>query len=61
MDLVAQLTHEQGTATVLVTHDLVHRAALDRLVTVVDGRITDIDASGLGLRVPQEWPSTSPA
>ncbi|MFT2753341.1 ABC transporter ATP-binding protein [Clavibacter sp. Sh2088] len=44
MDLVARLTHEQGTATLLVTHDLVHRAALDRLVTVVDGRVTGIDA-----------------
>ena len=39
MDLVARLTHERGTATLLVTHDLVHRDALDELVTVVDGRI----------------------
>ncbi len=39
MDLIAQLSHQRGTATLLVTHDLVHRAALDRLVTVVDGRI----------------------
>lgn len=39
MDLIAQLTHERGTATLLVTHDLVHRRALDRLVTVVDGRL----------------------
>ena len=41
MALIARLTHEQGTATMLVTHDLVHRDALDRLVTVVDGRLTD--------------------
>lgn len=41
MALIARLTHEQGTATMLVTHDLVHRHALDRLVTVVDGRLTD--------------------
>jgi putative ABC transport system ATP-binding protein len=39
MDLVARLTHERGTATLLVTHDLVHRDALDQLVSVVDGRI----------------------
>ncbi|MBP2456496.1 putative ABC transport system ATP-binding protein [Clavibacter michiganensis] len=46
MDLIAQLTHGQGTATLLVTHDLVHRAALDRLVTVVDGRIADVEEAG---------------
>jgi len=46
MELIAQLSHEQGTATLLVTHDLVHRAALDRLVTVVDGRIVADDADG---------------
>jgi putative ABC transport system ATP-binding protein len=59
MDLVARLTHEQGTATLLVTHDLVHRAALDRLVTVVDGRIADIDATGLGQSVPRTAYSTT--
>ncbi len=41
MDLIARLTHERGTATLLVTHDLVHRGALDELVTVVDGRVVD--------------------
>ncbi|MBM7387288.1 putative ABC transport system ATP-binding protein [Clavibacter michiganensis] len=46
MDLIAQLTHGQGTATMLVTHDLVHRAALDRLVTVVDGRIAEVTEAG---------------
>lgn len=40
MQLVARLTRERDTATLLVTHDLVHRDALDDLVTVVDGRIT---------------------
>lgn len=39
MQLIARLTHEQDTATLLVTHDLVHRDALDDLITVVDGRI----------------------
>lgn len=40
MALIHRLTHERKTATLLVTHDLVHREALDRLVTVVDGRIS---------------------
>lgn len=40
MQLIARLTHERSTATLLVTHDLVHRDALDDLVTVIDGRIT---------------------
>lgn len=40
MQLIAGLTHERDTATLLVTHDLVHRDALDDLVTVIDGRIT---------------------
>jgi len=44
MDLIARLTHEQGTATMLVTHDLIHRDALDDLITIVDGHITDTDA-----------------
>ncbi|AKK09592.1 ABC transporter ATP-binding protein [Corynebacterium testudinoris] len=38
MELIARLTHERDTATLLVTHDLIHRSALDELVTVVDGR-----------------------
>ncbi|QCR44269.1 ABC transporter ATP-binding protein [Curtobacterium sp. SGAir0471] len=42
MDLIARLTHERGTATLLVTHDLVHRGALDTLVTVVDGRVVTV-------------------
>ena len=41
MDLIARLSHERDTATLLVTHDLVHRGALDELVTVVDGRIVE--------------------
>lgn len=39
MALIARLTRERDTATMLVTHDLVHRATLDELVTVVDGRL----------------------
>lgn len=40
MALIQRLTRERHTSTMLVTHDLVHRGAMDRLVTVVDGRIT---------------------
>ncbi|MDQ1124732.1 ABC transporter ATP-binding protein [Microbacterium trichothecenolyticum] len=38
MALIARLTRERGTATLLVTHDLVHADALDDTVEVVDGR-----------------------
>lgn len=39
MDLIARLTHTQETATLLVTHDLVHSPTLDEIMTVVDGRV----------------------
>lgn len=39
MRLIARLTRERGTATLLVTHDLVHRDGLDELIAVVDGRV----------------------
>ena len=39
MGLISRLTKERGTATLLVTHDLVHRDSLDELVTVVDGAV----------------------
>ncbi|WGD36871.1 ATP-binding cassette domain-containing protein [Lysinibacter sp. HNR] len=41
MQLIARLTHERDIATLLVTHDLVHRDSIDTLVTVVDGRLSD--------------------
>ncbi len=40
MALLSRLTRERGTATLLVTHDLVHAGALDETVDVVDGRAT---------------------
>ncbi|MEX0167591.1 ABC transporter ATP-binding protein [Streptomyces sp. LMG1-1-1.1] len=40
MDLLATLTVERGTATVLVTHDRAHLARTDHTVTVQDGRLT---------------------
>jgi putative ABC transport system ATP-binding protein len=38
LDLLAQLTRQRGTATVLVTHDREHLAVADDVVEVVDGR-----------------------
>ncbi|MGY6652897.1 ABC transporter ATP-binding protein [Amycolatopsis sp. TRM77291] len=39
IELIAGLTRERATATVLVTHDRVHLAAVDRIVEVHDGRL----------------------
>ncbi|RSN61016.1 ABC transporter ATP-binding protein [Amycolatopsis sp. WAC 04182] len=39
VDLLACLTRERATATVLVTHDRVHLAAVERIVEVHDGRL----------------------
>ncbi|MFJ3901727.1 ABC transporter ATP-binding protein [Streptomyces sp. NPDC090025] len=39
MELIAGLTRDRGTATVLVTHDRTHLGRADRTVTVRDGRI----------------------
>ncbi|MGV9690926.1 ABC transporter ATP-binding protein [Streptomyces sp. NPDC003444] len=41
VDLLARLTRERGTATVLVTHDRTHAARTDRTVTVRDGRLSE--------------------
>ena len=38
LDLLARLTRERGTATVLVTHDRDHLDVVDSVVEVVDGR-----------------------
>ncbi|MBT2443708.1 ABC transporter ATP-binding protein [Streptomyces sp. ISL-36] len=42
VDLLATLTRERGTATVLVTHDRTHLGRADRTVTVADGRLTGV-------------------
>ncbi|WP_418959896.1 ABC transporter ATP-binding protein [Streptomyces tritici] len=39
--LLATLTEERGTATVLVTHDRTHLDRTDRVVTVRDGRLSE--------------------
>ncbi|WP_340681853.1 ABC transporter ATP-binding protein [Amycolatopsis coloradensis] len=43
IDLIASLTRERATATVLVTHDRVHLSAVDRIVEVHDGRLSTKD------------------
>ncbi|MEV4094261.1 ABC transporter ATP-binding protein [Streptosporangium saharense] len=39
VDLITRLTHQQATATVLVTHDRTHLTAVDRIAEVRDGRV----------------------
>ncbi|GGM88987.1 ABC transporter ATP-binding protein [Dactylosporangium sucinum] len=39
IDLIAQLTHQQATATILVTHDRTHLTAADQITEVRDGRL----------------------
>ncbi|GLX54128.1 ABC transporter ATP-binding protein [Streptomyces sp. MB22_4] len=40
IDLLTRLTHEQRTATILVTHDRAHLTAADRIAEVHDGRLS---------------------
>lgn len=39
IDLITRLTHQQATATVLVTHDRTHLTAVDQITEVHDGRL----------------------
>ncbi|WP_433495517.1 ABC transporter ATP-binding protein [Micromonospora sp. CA-248089] len=39
LDLITRLTHQQATATVLVTHDRTHLTAVDQVAEVHDGRL----------------------
>ena len=39
IDLVVTLTHRQGVATVLVTHDRAHLGEVDQVVEMLDGRV----------------------
>ncbi|MFF8908754.1 ABC transporter ATP-binding protein [Streptomyces olivaceoviridis] len=39
LDLITRLTHQQATATVLVTHDRTHLTAVDQIAEVQDGRL----------------------
>ncbi|MFE6890859.1 ABC transporter ATP-binding protein [Streptomyces sp. NPDC057694] len=44
LELIAGLTRERGTATVLVTHDRGHLGVADRVVEMVDGRLSSAEA-----------------
>ena len=48
IDLIARLTHEQSTATVLVTHDHTHLTTTDQSIEVHDGRIRRTDTLATG-------------
>ncbi|MFF1356304.1 ABC transporter ATP-binding protein [Streptomyces sp. NPDC058297] len=56
LDLLARLTRERGTATVLVTHDRAHLAVADMVCEMVDGRLTKAgpsrDAAGRARYAP---------
>lgn len=39
VDLITRLTHQQATATILVTHDRTHLTAVDQIAEVHDGRL----------------------
>ncbi|MEW2390957.1 ABC transporter ATP-binding protein [Streptomyces venezuelae] len=45
IDLIARLTRERATATVLVTHDRTHLTAADRIAEVRDGRLSETTES----------------
>lgn len=45
VELILRLTVEQGTATLLVTHDLAQLPRLDEVVHLVDGRVTSAAAA----------------
>ncbi|EHN74204.1 ABC transporter ATP-binding protein [Streptomyces coelicoflavus] len=47
IDLITRLTHQQASATVLVTHDRTHLTAVDRVAEVHDGRLSLSGRSGL--------------
>lgn len=54
IDLIARLTRQTATATVLVTHDATHLAAADEIAEVHDGRLTRPQAAGVSGHVPAQ-------
>ncbi|KQQ08368.1 ABC transporter ATP-binding protein [Rathayibacter sp. Leaf296] len=48
VDLVVRLTREHSTATLLVTHDVVHLSRVDRTASMRDGRLTAAAATSAG-------------
>ncbi|MER7990575.1 ABC transporter ATP-binding protein [Streptomyces noursei] len=47
LGLLTDLTHQRGTATVLVTHDRSHLATVDAVAEVQDGRLTSGAGAGV--------------
>ncbi|MCE4944117.1 ABC transporter ATP-binding protein [Streptomyces albulus] len=47
LGLLTDLTHQRGTATVLVTHDRSHLASVDAVAEVKDGRLTSGAGAGV--------------
>ncbi|MFD8573614.1 ABC transporter ATP-binding protein [Streptomyces sp. NPDC059639] len=47
LELIAGLTRERGTATVLVTHDRGHLGVADRVVEMVDGRLSSAEVGSV--------------
>ncbi|MGW5115930.1 ABC transporter ATP-binding protein [Streptomyces noursei] len=47
LGLLTDLTHQRGTATVLVTHDRSHLASVDAVAEVQDGRLTSGAGAGV--------------
>ena len=45
IDLILRLTDELNTATLLVTHDLVHLPRMHGVVRLVDGRLVEATAA----------------
>ncbi len=45
LDLLGEVTHERGVATVMVTHDVDHLGAVDRVYGMDDGVLTVHDAT----------------
>ncbi|KJK49237.1 ABC transporter ATP-binding protein [Lentzea aerocolonigenes] len=43
--LLGALTRDRGLATVMVTHDLAHLAAVDRVHRMADGRLSEVEQS----------------
>ena len=41
MDLIVELTHERGLASVISTHDPLLMARADRIVHLLDGAVAD--------------------
>ncbi|CRK56601.1 Methionine ABC transporter ATP-binding protein [Alloactinosynnema sp. L-07] len=47
IDLITRLTHQQATATVLVTHDRSHLTAVDHIARIHDGRLQPAASASL--------------